>query len=520
MRILFGLHTYLPEGKGGTEMHVQALAKALGRNHAVRVVARMGDPSLPDGAVVRETVEGVDVARINNCWRAAGGFERIYKNRAVHDAFERELVDFRPDVVHLHHLTGLSTTVVETLKRGGLPTVMTLHDFWTVCPRGQRMTRELDLCENVDRNVCFHCLAGIWPDVFKDFDKQRIELDSRGRLAPRPLAEFDRHLAYVLGLCDLLITPSEFHRERMLDFPLPAERLVALPHGLDLAPFRGLFRAPRPVKRIGYLGSVIPVKGVHVLVEAFNRLGRADLELHVHGEAPPFHDDKNYFERLKSRAVGRPNVFFHGAYRPVELPRILSGLDVLVVPSLWWETFCLTIREGMLAGVPVVASDLGAMREALDGEQNGLLFRPGDPQDLADALRRLLEDDALRERLSSRRDVVKSIETYVDELLPLYERAMAVSAERAGTLAVAPPHFAEPEEPMRLNVASVKSSDGLVVDRPVPAPDGRSALVRVRLKDGAEATFRVELEAAASAAPATPPVDDRRTAQETSREER
>jgi glycosyltransferase involved in cell wall biosynthesis len=51
---------------------------------------------------------------------------------------------------------------------------------------------------------------------------------------------------------------------------------------------------------------------------------------------------------------------------------------VLVVPSLWWETFCLTIREGLMAGVPVVASDLGAMREALDGEEHGLLFRPGD----------------------------------------------------------------------------------------------------------------------------------------------
>jgi glycosyltransferase involved in cell wall biosynthesis len=508
MRILFGLHTYLPEGKGGTEMHVHALAKTLGRSHTVRVVAREGDPSKPDYAVTRETYEGVEVARINHLWRDVRSFEDVYKNRRVHELFERELVDFRPDLVHLHHLTGLSTTIVETIKRGGLPLAMTLHDFWTVCPRGQRMTKELDLCENVDRNVCFHCLGGIWPQFFTDFDRQRIELDSRGKLAPRDLAEFDRHMAYVLNLADVLIAPSEFHRERMLDFPLPADRTIALPHGLDHAPFRGVVRAPRPVKRIGYLGSVIPVKGVHVLVEAFNLLKRADLELHVHGESFAFHDDRSYFERLKARAVGRPNVFFHGAYRPVDLPRILANLDVLVVPSLWWESFCLTIREGLMAGVPVVASDLGAMREALDGERNGLLFRPGDPQDLADRLRAIVEDDALRIRLSNRREAVKSIETYAEEILGVYERTMAVSAERAGGLVIAPTHFGEDQ--IALKVASVTSSDGLTVEAPVPAADGRSALVRMRLKDGSEAVLRVDMERARIVDPPPPPAVDRR----------
>jgi glycosyltransferase involved in cell wall biosynthesis len=510
MRLLFGLHTYPPEGKGGTEIHAHALAKAFSKTCPVRVVAREGDPSKPDFAVTREVFEGVEITRINHLWRDVDSFEGIYKNRRVHELFEAELVDFKPDLVHLHHLTGLSTTIVETIKRGGLPLVLTLHDFWTVCPRGQRMTKELDLCESVDRNVCFHCLSGIWPQFFRDFDAQRIELDSRGKLAPKDLAEFDRHMAYVLGLADVLVAPSEFHRERMLDFPLPADRLVAVPHGLDHAPFRGVVRPLRPVKKIGYLGSVIPVKGVHVLVEAFNRLKRADLELHVYGESFAFHDDRSYFERLKARAVGRPNVHFHGAYRQVDLPRILANLDVLVVPSLWWESYCLTIREGLLAGVPVVASDLGAMREALDGERNGLLFRAGDSQDLADRLRSVVEDDALRERLSNRREAVKTIDRNAEELLAVYERARRESAERAGSLVVAPPSFPKPPEAVRLHVASVRSSDGLVVETQTPSDDGRSALVKVRLKDGAEAVLRVDVGAAKIAETPPPPLVDRR----------
>ena len=143
---------------------------------------------------------------------------------------------------------------------------MTLHDFWTVCPRGQRITKELDICENVDRNICFHCLGGIWPQIFRDPRRHRTELDSRGRLAPKPLAEFDRHLAYILNLADVLITPSWFHRERMLDFPIdPGPHRRASARARSRALPRGSTRQPRPVRKIGFIGSVIPIKGAHVL---------------------------------------------------------------------------------------------------------------------------------------------------------------------------------------------------------------------------------------------------------------
>ncbi len=456
MRILFALHAYLPDGKGGTETHVASLAKVLARQHAVRVVAREGDPNKPDFAVTKSVVDGIEVVHINNLYANATSFGWIYKNEKIHELFERELVDFRPDLVHVHHLTGLSSTIVETIKAGGLPLVMTLHDFWTVCPRGQRITKELDICETVDRNLCFHCLAGIWPQMFADRKSEPTELDTRGKLAPASLATFDRHMQYILGLADVLITPSEYHRERMLEFQLPIDRMVALPHGLDHGPFRNAaaMRHPRPVKRIGYIGSVIPIKGVHILMDAFRILGRSDIELHIHGDAFAFHDDRNYSDRLQARAIGHPNIHFDGPYRPVDLPRILSNLDILVVPSLWWETFCLTIREGLLAGVPVLASDLGAMREALDGEENGLLFKAGDARDLADRLTQLIADDSLRTRLTNRAHTVKTIEVYAEELLALYDRAMATSAARASTIVVAPSSF--PAKGLDLRKASLR----------------------------------------------------------------
>jgi glycosyltransferase involved in cell wall biosynthesis len=494
MRILFALHAYLPEGRGGTEVHVHTLAKRLQGQHAVRVVCREGDPKKPNYAVTRDTFEGVEVVRINHLHGWAPDFEWLYKDGRVHELFERELVDFKPDLVHVHHLTGLSTTIVETIKAGGLPLVMTLHDFWTVCPRGQRITKELEICENVDRNICFHCLGGIWPQIFRDRERQRTELDSRGRLAPRPLAEFDRHLGYILNLADVLIAPSWFHRERMLDFPIDPERIVALPHGLDPAPYGGIERKPRPVRKIGYIGSVIPIKGAHVLVDAFRQLARPDLELHVHGDAFAFHDDRDYLDRLKSRAIGLRNVVFHGAYLPTDLPRILSEIDVLVVPSLWWETFCLTIREGQLAGVPVIASDLGAMREALDGEECGLLFHAGDSRELAERIDRICRDDELRARLSHCQGAVKTLDQYVPELLALYERAQAESAARQGTIVVAPPSF--PPSPPNVKVSwSLPDAPAIAVETAGP-PSERE--MRFAISDKATGrplgTLAVEVE--------------------------
>ena len=442
MRILFVLHTWNPEGKGGTEQHARALARSLSRKgHQVGVFTRTGRPARPEYEVVTEWEGPISITRINNCWREAPNFEWIYRNREVHAAFARELDSFKPDLVHVHHLTGLSMTLLEEVKLRALPLVMTFHDFWTVCPRGQRMTKDLELCETVDREKCYRCLGGLWPHMFDDRTRERTVIDQRGHLAPQVLADWERYVSYALNLCDVMIAPSEFHRERMLDFCLDAERLIALPHGLDHAPYDGRVRANSKPKRIGYIGTVIPIKGVHVLVEAFRQLGRDDCSLEIYGEIRPHHDDADYAARLKASCAGMPNIHFHGAYEPDQVGRILDKVDVLVVPSLWWESFCLTIREGLLAGIPVLASDIGAMREALDGERDGILFRVGDADDLREKLERVLSDDLFRERYYNRGGTVKSLEVYCEELEAVYAHAMRTSRKRRKSIVVAPPSF-------------------------------------------------------------------------------
>ena len=445
MRILNVIHGWHPSGTGGTEVHARGLAYALvGMDHAVGVFARTPDDSRQEYVLTVDWDGPISVLRINNRFQEFYSFEWIYRNEGVHKGFLKSLDSFKPDLVHVHHLTGLTTTILEEVKLRKIPLVMTLHDFWTVCPRGQRMTEDLELCEEIDREKCFTCLGGLWKHLFNNRDDEITVVDNRGMLAPASIAEWDRHMTYALNLCDVLVTPSEFHRERMLDFPIDPDRVIALPHGLPRPEGWPAHREPRPVQRIGFIGSVIPVKGVHILIEAFRKLNLPGLELDIHGAEFVLHGDKDYGPSLRKLAHGANNIHFHGSYQPEEVPRILENIDLLVVPSLWWESFCLTIREGQLAGIPVIASDLGAMREALDGEQNGLLFRVGDVDHLTEVMRRVIDDDALRARLSNRGHTVKDSETHAKEMTGIYALAQERAEARGQSLVVAPPAFPKP----------------------------------------------------------------------------
>ena len=126
MRILFVIHTWPPEGRGGSEHHAHEVALALqARGHQVGVFCRTGDPDLGRYEVTTGLQDEIGVTRFNNLYWHSPTFEWIYKNRWAHEAFLAEVEEFKPDLVHIHHFIGLSTTIVEALAsgaRGVIPT--------------------------------------------------------------------------------------------------------------------------------------------------------------------------------------------------------------------------------------------------------------------------------------------------------------------------------------------------------------------------------------------------------------
>ena len=147
--------------------------------------------------------------------------------------------------------------------------------------------------------------------------------------------------------------------------------------------------------RIGYLGTLIPSKGLHVLVEAFlwlwQKLGDG-CRLDVHGNWVPYHGDNSYLDRVFGDLPQGAPIHYHGAYTTTDLPRILAGIDVVVAPALWEEAFGLTAREALAAGRPVICSRIGGLQDAVEDGVQGWLVPPGDPMALGEALERLAGD--------------------------------------------------------------------------------------------------------------------------------
>ena len=428
MRVLFTAHGLPPERRAGVELYTDSLARALAaRGHAVAVAVRGSAAAAPDSRAGYETIP-LDVPRRKR------RFLDLYDDPRVDAAFLEAARRFRPDVVHAQHLQGLSAGVVLAARAtGAAAVVLSLHDFWLGCPRGQRVRADRGYCAEVDRERCARCLRPQWQGIHRD--PKGLLRAARNLFLPgaaaEALAEYDALVLSTLGAASLVLTPSAFYRDEYIRW-----------YGLDPARVRVVAPAPphlvaraergRAGRReageaftVGYVGSLIPTKGVHVLAEAFARLDRPGFRLAIHGGALDFFGRKGGDYEDEIRAIARRSrseIVLHGRYAPESLGAILASFDALALPSVWPESYSLTLREGWLAGVPVLASRLGALAESVRDGETGLLVEPGDPIAWRDAVLRLAADAPLRTKLSAAasREPIATMEAHAAEMEELY----------------------------------------------------------------------------------------------------
>lgn len=407
MRILIVVHAFPPEAPGvWTWHHAQELA----RRHSVWVYAKGGDMARPafeqwedrDGAV---TIRRVNVVHFDPFHR----FDN-FRVPQIDSQFLGFVDEVRPDVIHFEHLFGLSATMVRGAHARGVPIVLSLYDYWLVCQRAFLLRDNVTPCPGPGHAFdCVTCVEGP---------------DESARSWRLPLHDF--RLAVMrdaVTLADAVTACSVSLQQNLT-------RLMRLPEGhiravtLGVPPLAGpVARQGAPVVRIAYLGVVAPHKGVEVLAEAVARLDDLDLEVRLHGPVAP---------EIRAALAGIcPRLTFEGPYTRHDLPAILGRTDVLVIPSLAAETFSIVVREAALADVAVVGSRIGAIPEYIRDEETGLLVTPGDAAGLAAALRRLATDPALRARLATTHDPIRTVPDYTAEMEAIYAGAIARRMETA-----------------------------------------------------------------------------------------
>jgi len=290
-------------------------------------------------------------------WQALWGRDTVREVGGV-------IRSFRPDVMHVHNTWLLVSPAVYWVARcHGVAVVQTLHNYRLLCPNGLflRNGHPCELCKT--KAFAF---PGVALGCYRRSRAQTL-LVAATVAAHRVLGTWQRKV-------DRYIALTEFARQRFLEGGLPPDKIVVKPN----------FVFPDPGARSGlgsyalFVGRLSPEKGVETLLAAWRLL--PDVPLKIVGDGP-------MMAWLRRKAAFMPQVEILG-WRPREdVFHLLKGARLLVVPSLWYEVFPMSVVEAFACGVPVVASRLGALAEIVEDSWTGLLFTPGNAEELAARVR-------------------------------------------------------------------------------------------------------------------------------------
>ncbi len=472
MRILLVTHDFLPNHPAGTEIYTFQLGRSLqAMGHDVHVFTTEKDIGRPNLKVEYREFEGLPVHELtNNLFY--NEFKETWSYPPAERSFELFLEDLQPDVVHFMHLMYLSVGCLEAVARRGLPVFYTLHDYWLQCARfGQRVHADKSICHKIEFGRCGDCMqqfkfrqskmerrmakviaglnrgtgvdlgplarrtaARLRPPSRESKDEHAVAGWEGAEHAESPAGSLSAEVATmrdsiverdaglrsrVLPVVDQFIAPSEFLRNSFIEWGIPEDKIRYMRTGIDLAPFAGFKRSESKRLRVGFIGTVVPHKGLHVLLRAWGRLApelRASADLLCYG---PLEHTPGYVKAVRELAedVG---VELLGKLAAREVAGALSHLDLLVVPSVWYENSPLIILEAKATRTPLLVSDLGGMAELVEPGVSGYRFPVGDSGGLAEELRRCLTEPERLEHLYPNEYHVRAVDEDAEALIDLY----------------------------------------------------------------------------------------------------
>ena len=353
MRILLG-HNYYQHA-GGEDRAFHADVELL-RRHGHQVFEYT-----ESNAAIEQQRNAVSLA-LTTLWSAR-----------THRCLTRLLRVVRPDVVHFHNTFPLiSPSAYHACHDAGVPVVQTLHNYRLVCP-----------CATLyrDGHVCQDCLGQpvAWPGVLHACYRQ-----SRSATATVALMTTAHRLTGTWQrLVARYIVPTDFARSRLTSLRggLPPELVVVRPNFVDPDPGAGEHRGGYLL----YVGRLVPEKGLETLLRAAERCrgGR----LIIVGDGP-------LASVVQDATLRSTHIQWLGQRSAAEVRELMGAATALLFPSEWYETFGLVVVEALARGTPVIAADLGGIRELIEPGRTGLLFPPGDADQLAERMRWACEHPA------------------------------------------------------------------------------------------------------------------------------
>jgi glycosyltransferase involved in cell wall biosynthesis len=406
--------------------------------------------------------KGVENYEIFNAPNVAPGFFN-YETPASDPAepkseavFRKFLKKIRPDVVHFQNIEGISARCIPIAKEMGARVIYSLHNYHPVCNQIYLLYKDREICKDfAGGEKCLDCIFP--PPKFGEYWKRRIEYHAY-RLEPGPFRdkylpiyeekrnEYFRKAAsgerknalsgeayaqrrkdniQAINQAHIVLAVSNFVQDLYHDMGIEKDRLVTCHIGSAMADVgrnishRHEAKQPDDPINVVFLGIPSPPKGLPFFLETLHTmepqvLSRIRLHIYAANAWSLGHLLNPLFEKLASLAV-------HEGYRYESLPDILSGMDVGVVPPIWWDNAPQVVFEMLAMKVPVIAAQIGGIPDFVTYRENGLLFRPGDAEDLADKLRTVVNSPGLIDKWRKNIKPMKTISEHADELESFYK---------------------------------------------------------------------------------------------------
>lgn len=283
----------------------------------------------------------------------------LYNFRAERN-LEKVIKEIKPDIVHIHSLLELSHSVINVLKKYNIPYVLTTHDAMLVCPV---MGTKIQYCRQCSANI-FNCIKNRCSknNYFNSF-YMALKFWINKQIIKHYEPAYIITPSYALNT---YIQQTHFSKK---------SKYIVINNSLDK-----FFENTTPnYENKGYflfVGQLLDIKGVNILLEAIKDLPR-NIEFHIVGDGL---QKEKYLQFLKQNRLN--NVSLLGKKNRLELIEEYRNCISLITPSNWFEIFGMVNIEAFINGKPVIASDIGGIPEIVEHDVNGLLFKPGNVEQL------------------------------------------------------------------------------------------------------------------------------------------
>ncbi|HZG84930.1 glycosyltransferase [Paenibacillus sp.] len=305
------------------------------------------------------------------------GIETIW-SPSEYSNIKKVIMDLKPDVVHVHNFFPLiSPSIYYLCKQMGIPVVQTLHNYRLLCP-GATFLREGKVCEE--------CLQG---SVFNSIKYGCYRKSRTQTISVASMIQFNKMLGTWSQKVNKYIALTEFAKNKFVEGGLPGHLISVKPNFIK--PVNSDLLNPYPgTTYLLYVGRISAEKGVENLLKAWKLFDlRGSLQLVIVGEGP----DKEYLEKK----YASDNVIFAGSQGRDSVLQHMAHAKYLIVPSVWYEGFPMTIVESYSVGTPVICSKIGSLAEIVKEEKTGFQFIHDDLQSLIGTLKKALSYEKYEE---------------------------------------------------------------------------------------------------------------------------